>query len=170
MENVKRKREELWRKIKRRLKKMNKNNYKKFFLMLGISFFIMYLVMFLNVYRLNHVYLSVTRMYMSLLMVSLMSLVMLFFMRDMYMNKKINSVIIIASIFVFILPLILLRTQIPVDDVQYMKAMIPHHSSAILTSMNANIKDPEVKLLAEEIIQAQEKEIEQMKKILERLE
>lgn len=156
-------------KRKGRLRKMHKDNYKKFFLMLVISFFIMYIVMFLNVYRLNHIYLSVTRLYMSLLMVSLMSLVMLILMGDMYMNKKINKIIIIISISIFILTLILLRTQIPVDDEQYLKAMIPHHSSAILTSQNAKIKDPEVKILAEEIIQAQEKEIEQMKEILERL-
>lgn len=58
----------------------------------------------------------------------------------------------------------------PDSDKQYMKAMIPHHSSAILTSEKANIKDPEVKKLAEEIIKAQEEEIAQMKKVLERME
>ncbi|UAY52860.1 DUF305 domain-containing protein [Ferruginibacter albus] len=50
-----------------------------------------------------------------------------------------------------------------------MEAMIPHHSSAIMTSKNANIKDPEVKKLSEQIIQSQEKEIEQMKSMLARL-
>jgi uncharacterized protein (DUF305 family) len=51
-----------------------------------------------------------------------------------------------------------------------MKAMIPHHSIAILTSKRADIKDPETKKLAEEIIEAQKREIAQMKKIIYRLE
>tara|TARA_R110002124_G_scaffold88730_1_gene227405 strand:- start:66 stop:221 length:156 start_codon:yes stop_codon:yes gene_type:complete len=48
--------------------------------------------------------------------------------------------------------------------------MIPHHSIAILTSERADIKDPEVKKLANNIIKAQRKEIEEMKMILKRLE
>lgn len=51
-----------------------------------------------------------------------------------------------------------------------MKAMIPHHSIAILTSTNAAIKDPEVKELADDIIQTQKEEIEKMKEMIERLE
>lgn len=62
-----------------------------------------------------------------------------------------------------------IRTQTPISDVQYMKAMIPHHSSAILTSENANIKDPEVRKLADGIIEAQKKEIAEMKAILKRM-
>lgn len=138
--------------------------------MLIISFFIMYTVMFLNVYSSGHVYLSLTRLYMALLMVSPMSVLMLVLMKKMYSDKKINSIIIIVSIAVFILTLVFLRTQTPIGDVQYMKAMIPHHSSAILTSNYANIKDPEVKELSEQIIESQQREIDQMKKILKRLE
>jgi len=51
-----------------------------------------------------------------------------------------------------------------------MKAMIPHHSIAILTSELADIKDPEVKKLAEDIIKAQRKEIGEMKEMIQRLE
>jgi uncharacterized protein (DUF305 family) len=69
----------------------------------------------------------------------------------------------------FVVFLSALRTQTPVGDVQYMKAMIPHHSSAIITSKNVNIKDPEVTKLSEQIIKSQEKEIAQMKAILERM-
>jgi uncharacterized protein (DUF305 family) len=63
-----------------------------------------------------------------------------------------------------------LRTQTPVGDEQYMKAMIPHHSSAIMTSENANIQDPELRKLADDIIDAQKREIAQMKAILDRLD
>ncbi len=149
---------------------MEMQNYKKFFLMLLISFFIMYTVMFLNVAEANHIYLSLSRFYMTLLMVSPMALVMLLLMKKMYQNKRLNMIIIISGFSVFILSLILLRTQTPVGDEQFMKAMIPHHSSAILVSKNADISDPEVKKLAEEIIKSQEKEISQMKTILKRMD
>ena len=150
-------------------RKLKKNNYKKFLLMLSISFIIMYFAMFLNVASLNHIYLSLTRFYITLLMVAPMSLVMIFSMREMYQDKKLNKIIIILSVLVFILALILLRTQTPISDEQYMKAMISHHSSAILTSENANLQDEEVKELARNIIEAQEREINQMKEILSRL-
>lgn len=148
---------------------MKKNNYKKLFFMLGISFVIMYFAMFLNVYRLDHIYLSLTRLYITLLMVCPMSIVMIIFMKKMYTNDNLNKIIIIIGILIFILSLILLRTQTPIGDEQYMKAMISHHSSAILTSENANLQDTEVKKLAQDIIKTQEKEISQMKEILERL-
>lgn len=136
--------------------------------MLAISFVIMYGVMFLNVAEISHIYLSLTRTYMTLLMVSPMAIVMLLMMGKMYPNKKVNGIIIVTALAIFSLSLAGLRTQTPVDDEQYMKAMIPHHSSAILVSNNANLKDPEVKQLAADIIKAQEKEIAQMKTILER--
>lgn len=149
---------------------MGSKNYQKFFIMLIASFCIMYAVMFLNVDAADHIFLSITRCYMALLMVSPMALLMLTLMRKMYDNQKWNTLIIISSITVFILALTSLRTQAFVQDRQYMKAMIPHHSSAILTSKNADIRDPEVKKLADDIIQSQEKEIEQMKMILKRME
>ena len=76
----------------------------------------------------------------------------------------------LAGVVVFVLVLAGLRTQTPIGDVQYMKAMIPHHSSAILVSKHANIKDPEVKKLSEQIIQSQEKEIAEMESILQRMD
>lgn len=144
-------------------------SYKKFALMLFISFIIMYSVMFLNVAQADHIYLSTNRFYLALLMVAPMAVVMMTLMGKMYPNKKVNTGIIIGSIVVFGITLAALRTQTPISDVQYMKAMIPHHSSAILNSKKANIQDPEVKKLAEQIIESQEKEIAEMKGILDRM-
>ena len=149
--------------------KMNKMSYKKFLVMMIISFFVMYIVMFLNMDRLGHYHTSITRIYMALLMVAPMAIVMMLMMGKMYPDKKKNTGIIVTGVAVFIIVLAALQTQTPVSDVQYMKAMIPHHSSAILTSKYANIKDPEVKKLAEEIIKAQEEEIAQMESILKRM-
>lgn len=144
-------------------------SYKKFSITMIISFVIMYLVMFLNVIEIKHYYTSVTRIYMTLLMISAMAIVMMLMMGKMYPNKKVNTGIMLGGIVVFFVTLIALRSQNPIGDVQYMKAMIPHHSSAILTSERANIKDPEVKKLAEDIIKAQRKEIAEMEALIEKL-
>lgn len=149
---------------------MEKGNYRKFALMLFISFVAMYAIMYLNVDQFDHVYINMTRFYMTLLMISAMALIMLGMMKMMYQNKKLNTIIITFSITVFILALAGVRTQTAIGDVQYMKGMIPHHSIAIMTSKNAHLKDPEVKKLAQSIIDAQEKEIAQMKAMLARLD
>tara|TARA_R110001606_G_scaffold137604_2_gene275629 strand:+ start:1477 stop:1968 length:492 start_codon:yes stop_codon:yes gene_type:complete len=147
------------------------SNYTKFYLMLGCSFIAMYITMYLNTYEFDHVYFSLTRFYMVCLGISTMALIMWFFMRNMYKNKKKNIVILIGSVVLFLGALGLVREQkSTVDDVLWMKAMIPHHSIAILTSERADIQDPEVKKLADDIIKAQRKEIEEMKKMIKRLE
>lgn len=91
-------------------------------------------------------------------------------MWSMYKNKAVNIAILIGAVAVFAACLYLLRSQIPIQDEQWMKAMIPHHSSAIMVSQRANLQDPEAQKLAVEIIEAQEREIAKMKAILYRLE
>ena len=140
--------------------------YKKLLIMQTISFIIMYSVMFLNVASLDHLYLSITRVYMALLMVTPMVPLMILMMAGMYKNKKLNRVAIGLSTLIFVLSLLGLRSQWLISDDQYMNAMIPHHSSAILTSQRANIENPEVKKLSQEIIEAQEREISLMKELL----
>jgi uncharacterized protein (DUF305 family) len=148
---------------------MKNNSYKKFWITLAISFFIMYSVMFLNMDDSSHYHTSLTRIYMALLMVAPMAVVMMLMMGKMYPNRKTNLGIMVAGTLVFIISLVALRTQTPISDVQYMKAMIPHHSSAIMVSKRANLKDPEVKKLSEQIIKSQEEEITQMQNIIERM-
>ena len=149
----------------------NKGNYKTFFIMLACSFVAMYVTMYLNTYAIDHVWFSLTRFYMTCLGISAMAVIMWFFMRNMYNNKKKNIAILAGSFILFISALGLVRMQAPIiGDVLWMKAMIPHHSIAILTSERAAIEDPEVKKLANEIIEAQRKEIEQMKAMIKRLE
>ncbi|WP_339889901.1 DUF305 domain-containing protein [uncultured Flavobacterium sp.] len=149
----------------------SKNNpYPKFALIMAVSFVIMYLVMFLNVAEFDHIINSLTRFYMTTLMIATMAISMLLFMWKMYPNRKMNLGIIAFAVISFFGTLYLLRTQTPINDVQWMKAMIPHHSSAIMTSSNAHFKDAEVQKLADDIIIAQEKEIKQMKEMINRLE
>ena len=148
---------------------MEKGNYGKFLLMLLISFIVMYAVMYANVASEEHIYFSLNRFYMTILMVVPMGFIMLLFMQKMYKNRKKNNALIITGVLLFTAAFVMLRTQTYINDVRYMEAMIPHHSSAILSSQHADLKDPEVKELSKKIIESQQKEIEQMKEMIQRL-
>ena len=147
---------------------MNKN-YAKFLGMIATSAILMYAVMYLNTYELDQIYFSEMRMYITILSTAVMAVVMLGFMLHMLKNKKINLAIVGVSIIVFVGSFFLMRNQTTIDEVDYMEAMIPHHSIAILASKRADIEDPRVQELADEIIDAQEKEIAEMKDLIEEL-
>lgn len=146
------------------------NSYLKFGIMILTSTFLMYWLMFLNVFQFEHVTLSETRIYMALIMGSVMAIVMMLFMWPMYKNKKVNSVILAGSAVIFALSLWLVRSQVLIEDTGWMKAMIPHHSIAILTSERADISDPQVRELADTIIKTQREEIAKMERLIEELE
>jgi uncharacterized protein (DUF305 family) len=124
----------------------------------------------LNTYQFDHVFFSETRIYMALLMGAIMAVIMLGFMLNMYNNRRVNIGIFVGSAIVFVLALWLVRSQATVEDVSYMRAMIPHHSIAILTSERAHISDPRVRELADGIIEAQREEIAKMKALIKDIE
>ena len=138
--------------------------------MIAAGTIIMFGLMYLNVYSDDHIFFSETRAFMALIMGATMAIVMLAFMWKMYPNKGVNVGILIGSLVVFLGALWLVRSQATVGDVAYMRAMIPHHSIAILTSERANITDPRVRKLADGIIAAQKKEIGEMKEYIRDLE
>lgn len=137
-------------------------SYVGFGAMIGTSMLVMFGLMYLNTYALDHVRWSETRFYMTFIMGAAMAIVMLSFMLGMYRNARVNVAIFAASAVVFALALFLVRSQATVSDRSYMKAMIPHHSIAIMTSERANIEDVRVRELADEIIRAQRREIKEM--------
>ena len=141
-------------------------SYLRFAGMIATSTVVMFGLMYLNTYALDHVAYSQTRTWMALVIGATMSIIMLGFMWSMYKNKRANAVILAGSVIVFAGALWLVRSQETVYDISYMKAMIPHHSIAILTSERAHIRDPRVRQLADEIIEAQVREIEEMKKLI----
>lgn len=140
--------------------------YRKFSDMIVKSTIIMFGLMYLNTYKKDHVYFSENRVYMALIMGSAMAIIMLSNMQNMYTNRRVNSRIFLFSSLVFVLALWLLRSQELIDDVSWMKSMIPHHSIAILTSERANLKDPRTQDLANRIIESQRQEIEEMKLLI----
>jgi hypothetical protein len=143
--------------------------YRRFGAMIATSTIVMYALMYLNTYAVEHVRFSQTRMWMALVMGSVMAAIMLGFMWKMHEDRRVNVAILFVSALVFGGALWLVRSQETVGDVAYLKAMIPHHSIAIMTSERAHIKDPEVRRLADGIIDAQVREITEMDRLIGRL-
>ncbi|CAN5466967.1 DUF305 domain-containing protein [soil metagenome] len=146
------------------------NPYPKFAAMIATSAIVMFGLMYLNTYAADHIFFSETRVYMALIMGATMAIIMLAFMLGMYKSPKANLAIFAGSALIFAFALWLVRSQSTVEDVSWMKAMIPHHSIAILTSERARITDPRVRKLADEIIEAQRREIGEMKALIKELE
>ena len=144
--------------------------YLKVLAMIATSTLVMFGLMYLNTYVMDHVWFSETRAYMAVLMGAAMALVMLLFMWGMYLNQRVNRSILAVSAIVFIAALWLVRSQTTVDQVSWMKAMIPHHSIAILTSERATITDPRVRALADRIVDTQRREIAEMEALIEDLD
>ncbi len=141
-------------------------SYKRFLAMIVTSTVVMFALMYSTAYAFSHVWWSQTRAWMALYMGAAMALVMLAFMQGMYKDKKKNLAIFAGSAAVLVASLLLARSQATVGDVAWMKAMIPHHSIAILTSERARISDPRVRRLADEIILAQRREIAEMEALI----
>ena len=141
-------------------------SYGRFAAMIATSTVVMFGLMYLNTYALDHATFSQTRVWMAVLMGAVMAVVMLGFMWSMYANKTVNAAIMAVAVVVFAGSLWLVRSQETVDDVSYMSAMIPHHSIAIMTSRRAHIRDPRVRELADGIIEAQVREIAEMKELI----
>jgi hypothetical protein len=138
--------------------------YEMTILMILVSYIIMSNVM---LYKASHLYNNIVKVYMALLMGALMVLIsyglMLF-----RMYTKNNLYIFGASIAVTVFLIFLIRKQILVDDDQFLRSMIEHHSAALLMTdeilKKTNNKD--IKNLAENIYNSQTKEISLMQKLL----
>ena len=146
-----------------------KDSYGRFFAMIVTSTLVMFVLMYSTVYTLDHVWWSQTKGWMALYMGAAMAVVMLAFMLGMYTDKRKNLAIVAGSVAVFAIGLYFVRAQTTVDDVAWMKAMIPHHSIAVLTSERAQISDPRVRQLADQIIEAQRREIAEMEALIDSL-
>ena len=145
-------------------------SYWGFAAMIATSTVVMFGLMYLNTYLWDHVFWSETRAYMAVLMGATMAIVMLAWMLSMYDSTRLNLAIFAGAALVFAGSLWLVRSQATVSDQSYLRAMIPHHSIAIMTSSRANLEDRAVRKLADEIIYAQDKEIAEMRYLVDRIE
>ncbi len=141
--------------------------YLRFGAMILTSMVLMYWAMFASSYEWSHVRYSQSRVYMALVMGGTMGLVMLGFMLNMYRNMKVNIAIVVASVLLLGLGITLDRSQTGVDDVTFMRAMIPHHSLAITRAERFAVDDVRVCELAVAISEAQRREIDEMDWLIE---
>jgi ABC-type transport system involved in multi-copper enzyme maturation permease subunit len=145
------------------------NHYGKLLIMTVVSFIAMYVLMYAMVNTFSNVFPNVNQLYMAGLMASAMVIIELVIMGSMYTNKKMNAGIMGVSTVALVAFFFLIKQQSAVSDRQFLKSMIPHHAGAILMCEEANIKDPEIKRLCQEIVSSQRKEIAQMKSKLRKL-
>lgn len=139
-------------------------SYVRFFAMIATSMVVMFCLMYLHSYQIiKHAWFSETRLFMTLIMGGGMVIVMLSYMLGMYRNRAKNLATLGIGIALIAAGITLVRSQITVSDTDYMEGMIPHHSIAILTSERAQIEDPRVRELADKIIEAQRREINEMR-------
>ena len=149
---------------------MHDKHYRNLIIMAVLSFIAMYILMYSMVNSFSNVFMNVNQFYMAGLMAMPMIIIEIILMSSMYMNKKLNALIIGISAVLLISFFFLIREQVGVSDKQFIKSMIPHHGAAILMVEKTTVTDPELKKITEEIITSQQREIEQMKSILKRLE
>jgi uncharacterized protein (DUF305 family) len=149
---------------------MHKTHYKNLLIMAVLSFISMFILMYAMVDVFSNVFVNINQFYMAGLMTAPMILIEMAVMGAMYMDKKLNTIIIAASSALLIAFFVLIRQQSAVSDKQFLKSMIPHHASAILMCEKASLQDSEIKDLCESIISGQQAEIDQMKAKLQELE
>lgn len=134
---------------------------------LAVSFVAMYLIMFSMADRLANVYFNLSNVYMTGLMAGSMLPIMLATMPEMFKNRKLTVALWVGTVVVLALCWVLLRAEAGVGDRQFLRAMIPHHAAAIQMAKESSISDPRVKKLTEAIISSQEREIAEMKAMLQ---
>jgi uncharacterized protein (DUF305 family) len=145
------------------------SHYKSLAIELVIDAVIMFFVMYAMIDTSSHLYLNTNNVYMTLMMLAPMALVMMVAMRSRYHNKKLNMTLYAFFITLFMIATFAMRTQAAVGDKQFLRAMIPHHSGALLMCGEAKLTDPEIITLCKGIIEGQQHEIDQMQAILKRL-
>lgn len=148
-------------------KQMMSMSWGKFAGMIATSTVIMFFLMYQLVYTPDHATFSLNRLLASLLMGSIMTVVMLGFMWPMYKGQGTKIAVLVVASLLAVLLLTANRGQLLIGDDDFMKSMIPHHSIAINNARKASISDPRVRELADQIIEAQVREIALMKLLLE---
>lgn len=147
------------------------SSYLRFFAMIATSMVVMFLLTYANSYEIvDHWWFSEMRLFMAVAMGGSMMAIMMGYMLGMYSNTKANIGVFALAALMLAGGIWLARSQVTVNDVGYMEGMIPHHSIAILTSERAGIEDLRVRRLADDIIEAQRREIREMEWLIEDIE
>ena len=143
-------------------------HYGRFAWMLVLSFVAMYVLMYAMVDRLGNAVPNINQFYMAGLMTAPMAILEILLMGRMYPDKRKNMTILLLGTVVLAACWFAIRAQAGVGDRQFLKSMIPHHAGAILMCEQAKLTKPDVRILCEGIVKAQEEEIARMRALLAR--
>lgn len=149
---------------------MNQNHYPKLLIMSVLSLISMYILMYSMVNVFDNVYNNLNKFYMAVIMTAPMVVFEIWLMKAMYQNKTLNTIVIVGSVAALAIFFLFIRQQTAIYDKQFLRAMIPHHSSAILMCQQAKLTDAEIQDMCRSIIDSQQEEIDQMKDIMQRLD
>lgn len=144
--------------------------YMMFWVNMALSLVVMYVVMFSMIDGWGDFRNNINMFYMAVTMWAPMGIFMILTMRGMYPNRRANLALYVLFAILTVGSFWATRSQTWVDDRQFIKSMIPHHSGAILMCREASLADQELISLCEEIKDAQRAEITQMEQIRARLE
>lgn len=144
--------------------------YLMFWIMMALSFVVMYAAMFTMIDGWGDFRNNLNAFSMTLTMWAPMGIIMLLAMRGMYPNTTANVAMLVVFALLAVGSFGATRIQALVGDSQFIDSMIPHHSGAILTCREADLSDPELVELCDDIASGQRAEIEQMEQIRERLD
>jgi uncharacterized protein (DUF305 family) len=126
----------------------------------------MYVLMYSMVNSIGDVYNSLNQFYMAGLMTAPMVIIEMLLMSGMYKNKRLNAIIMAASLAIGVACFVFIRQQSEIADRQFLRSMIPHHSGAILMCEGASLQDQRIKDLCKTIVAGQQAEIDQMRALL----
>lgn len=141
---------------------MNHSMVPRLLTMAALSFFAMYVLMYMMVNVLGNVYPNINQFYMALMMTASMVIIELVVMRSMY-SRTTLIIGLVASIVLFAASVGGIRWQVGVSDKAFLRSMIPHHASALLMCEKVQFEDPEIEKLCDSIIESQQAEIDWMK-------
>jgi uncharacterized protein (DUF305 family) len=149
---------------------MSQSHYGRLIAMAALSRVAMYLLMYAMVDSTRDVYHNLNQLYMAGLMTAPMVVIELSLMIAMFPSKRLNALIIAATVLSGSAFFALLRQQTGISDSQFLRSMIPHHSGAILMCEQASLHDQRIRELCRNIISGQQAEIDQMRALLGELE
>ena len=143
-------------------------HYRHLALMAALSLVSIYFLMYAMVDRPANVYGNLNQLFMAGLMTAPMILIELIVMRGLFDNRRRNALIAGVSIAVGVLMFVCIRQQAAIADEQFLRSMIPHHSSGILMCQRAKLSDAQLRELCDWIISSQQEEILLMEAMLGR--
>jgi len=140
-----------------------------FWVNMALGLAVMYFVMFSMIDGPGDFRNNLNMAYMAVTMWAPMGIFMLATMPGMFPSRKVNLALCALFAVLTAGSFWATRAQTAIDDRQFVASMIPHHSGAILMCREADLVDPELVALCQDITRAQRDEITQMDRIAERL-